>query len=95
MGVAITFCDKTKRQRCQNKHGHLSFRRSQAESLPRLIQFGVHPQFLAYCFCLKVHWAERGLPLCSVLTHYSLYGGRSRLHDAIYFQLDLCAYMRA
>ena len=28
------------------------------------------------------------MPLCSVLAHYSLYGARNRLQDAIYFSLD-------
>jgi hypothetical protein len=38
MGVAITFCDKTKRERRENKHDDSLFGRSEAESLPRLIQ---------------------------------------------------------
>jgi hypothetical protein len=29
------------------------------------------------------HSAKRGLPLCSVLTHYSLYGARNGLQDAM------------
>jgi len=29
------------------------------------------------------HWAKHGLPPCSVLAHYSLYGARNRLQDAI------------
>jgi len=39
MGVAITFCDNTEHERRENKHDDLFFGRSEAESLPRLIQF--------------------------------------------------------
>jgi len=39
MGVAITLCDNTEHERCENKHDHSFFGRSEAESLPRLIQF--------------------------------------------------------
>jgi hypothetical protein len=38
MGVAITFCDKTKHERSENKHDDSLFGRSEPESLPRLIQ---------------------------------------------------------
>jgi hypothetical protein len=39
MGIAITFCDKTQQERRQNKHDDSLFSSSEAESLPRLIQF--------------------------------------------------------
>jgi hypothetical protein len=39
MGVAITLCDKTEYERCENKHNHSLFDRGKAKSLPRLIQF--------------------------------------------------------
>jgi hypothetical protein len=38
MGVAITFCDNTEHERRENKHDDSFFGRSEAESLPRLIQ---------------------------------------------------------
>jgi hypothetical protein len=40
MGVAITLCHKTEHERRENKHDYSFFHRSEAESLPRLIQFG-------------------------------------------------------
>jgi hypothetical protein len=40
MGVTITLCNKTERERCENKHDDSLFGRSEAEPLPRLIQFG-------------------------------------------------------
>jgi len=39
MGIAITFCDKTKHERRQNKYDDSFFGSSEAEPLPRLIQF--------------------------------------------------------
>jgi hypothetical protein len=39
MGVAITLCHKTEHERRENKHDHSFFSRSEAEPLPRLIQF--------------------------------------------------------
>jgi hypothetical protein len=39
MGVAITLCDKTEPERRENKHEDTCFGRSEAEPLPRLIQF--------------------------------------------------------
>jgi len=52
MGVAITLCDQTEYERRENKHDHLFFGGSEAEPLPRLIQFAVPFQFLACSFCL-------------------------------------------
>jgi hypothetical protein len=39
MGVAITLRYKTEHERGENKHDYPFFSRSEAESLPRLIQF--------------------------------------------------------
>jgi hypothetical protein len=39
MGIAITFCDKTENEHRQNKHDDSFFGSSEAEPLPRLIQF--------------------------------------------------------
>jgi hypothetical protein len=39
MGIAITFRDKTKHERRQNKYDDSFFDSSEAEPLPRLIQF--------------------------------------------------------
>ena len=39
MGVAITLRYKTEHERGENKHDYSFFSRSEAESLPRLIQF--------------------------------------------------------
>jgi hypothetical protein len=39
MSVAITLCDKTEYERRENKHDDSFFGRSEAESLPRFIQF--------------------------------------------------------
>jgi hypothetical protein len=39
MGVAITLRYKTEHERGENKHDYSFFGRSEAESLPRLIQF--------------------------------------------------------
>lgn len=39
MGVAITFCDKTEHEGREDKHDDSCFGRSEAEPLPRLIQF--------------------------------------------------------
>ena len=39
MGVAITLCDKTEHERREDKHDDSCFGRSEAEPLPRLIQF--------------------------------------------------------
>jgi hypothetical protein len=39
MSVTITFCNKTEHERRQNKRHDLFLRRSEAEPLPRLIQF--------------------------------------------------------
>ena len=49
MGVAITLCDKTQYESRKNKHDHPFFGRSEAEPLPRLIQFG-SPVFLQPTF---------------------------------------------
>ena len=49
MGVAITFCYETKRERRENKHDHSFFGRSEAESLSRLIQFEAHSVFQLRC----------------------------------------------
>jgi hypothetical protein len=51
MSVAITFCDKTEHECRKDKHDDSFFHRSEAECLPRLIQFGVPLQFLACSFC--------------------------------------------
>jgi hypothetical protein len=40
MGIAITLCNKTERERRENKHDHSFFGGSEAERLPRLLQFG-------------------------------------------------------
>jgi hypothetical protein len=40
MGVAITLCHKTEHERRENKYDHSFFHRSEAQPLPRLIQFG-------------------------------------------------------
>jgi hypothetical protein len=45
MGVAITLCHKTEHERRENKHDHSFFHRSEAQPLPRLIQF----ETLAFC----------------------------------------------
>jgi hypothetical protein len=39
MGVAVTFCDKTEHEGGEDKHDDSCFGRSEAEPLPRLIQF--------------------------------------------------------
>ena len=39
MGVAIAFVDKTEHEHRENKYDHSFFGRSEAESLPRFIQF--------------------------------------------------------
>ena len=39
MGVAITLCYETKRERREDKDDYSLFRRSEAESLSRLIEF--------------------------------------------------------
>jgi hypothetical protein len=49
MGVAITLCDETKRERREDKHDYSFFGRSEAESLPRLIQFEAHSVFQLRC----------------------------------------------
>jgi hypothetical protein len=49
MGVAITLCNDTQHKRHKNKHHHSFLRRSEAESLPRFIQFWVPFQFLGCC----------------------------------------------
>jgi hypothetical protein len=51
MRVAITFCHETEHERRKDKGHNSFFGRSEAESLPRLIQFGVPLQFLACSFC--------------------------------------------
>jgi hypothetical protein len=48
MGVAITLCNDTQHKRRKNKHHHSFFRRSEPESLPRFIQFGVPFQYLFF-----------------------------------------------
>jgi hypothetical protein len=48
MGVAITFCNDPKHERRKNKHHDSLFRRSEAESLPRFIQFEVPFQRLFF-----------------------------------------------
>jgi hypothetical protein len=48
MGVAITFCNDTKHKRRKNKYHDAFFRRSEAESLPCFIQFGVPFQRLFF-----------------------------------------------
>ena len=40
MRIAITFSDDANHERCENKHDHSLFGRSEAVPLPRLIQFG-------------------------------------------------------
>jgi hypothetical protein len=39
MAIAITFCNETEHECRENKHDHSFFRRSEAESLPRLTKF--------------------------------------------------------
>jgi hypothetical protein len=39
MDFAITFCDDTEHERRKDKRNNSFLRRSEAESLPRLIQF--------------------------------------------------------
>ena len=51
MRVAIAFCHETEHERRKDKRNNSFFRRSEAEHLPRLIQFGVPLQFLACSFC--------------------------------------------
>jgi hypothetical protein len=38
MSIAITFCDQTKRERCDNESDNSFFRWSEAESLPHFIE---------------------------------------------------------
>jgi hypothetical protein len=59
MRIAITFGDDANHERCENKHLDSLFGRSEAEPLPRMIQFGppvllqptFRSQFLACSFC--------------------------------------------
>jgi hypothetical protein len=39
MSVAVTFCDQTKRECCDNESGDSFFRWSEAESLSRFSEF--------------------------------------------------------
>jgi hypothetical protein len=48
MGVAITLCNDTKHKRRKDKHHDSFFRRSEAESLPHFVQFGVPFQRLFF-----------------------------------------------
>ena len=63
MSVAITFCGETKQKRREDKHNDLFFCRSQAKSLPRLIEFEapVPLQFLACSFCRDRNSTEPGM----------------------------------
>jgi hypothetical protein len=45
MGVAITLCDETKYERRKDKHDNSLFGRSEAKSLPNLIEFETHSVF--------------------------------------------------
>jgi hypothetical protein len=49
MDVAVTLCDKTDCERRENKHDYSHFGRSEAESLPHLIQFEAHSVFQLRC----------------------------------------------
>ncbi len=51
MGIAITLGGKTKHEGGKNKHNYSFFGRSEAESLPRLIQFGTPVLFQSCSFC--------------------------------------------
>jgi hypothetical protein len=59
MGVAITLCDKTEHERRQKKHDDSLFSSSEAESLPRLIQFSPVP--LHFSVCSFWHETGRGI----------------------------------
>jgi hypothetical protein len=60
MGIAITFCDETEHKRRQNKHYNSLLGRSEAKSMPHLIEFvmpalvqlanalGVNSQFVSF-----------------------------------------------
>jgi hypothetical protein len=39
VSVAVTFCDYTKREHCDNEHGYSFFRGSEAEFVPHFIEF--------------------------------------------------------
>ena|SRR4030095_3207481 len=39
MRIPVTFCGQTEHERRENEHAYSSFHRSEAESLPRLIEF--------------------------------------------------------
>jgi len=41
MSLAVTFCDQTEHERPKNEHGYSSFHRSEAESLPHVIEFEI------------------------------------------------------
>jgi hypothetical protein len=51
MGVAITFRDQAKHERCSNEHCYSSLGRREAESLPHFIEFETLAFFNHECLC--------------------------------------------
>lgn len=65
MSVAITFCDQTKRERCDNENGDSFFCWSEAQSLPYFIEAEMPYLFqLAKVFKLSLFVPQRGVLTC-------------------------------
>ena len=65
MSVAITFCDQTKRECCDNENGDSFFRWREAESLPQFIEPETPDLFqLAKVFKLSLCVPQRAVLTC-------------------------------